>query len=141
MRYAVTVAAAVRRYAAHMARYSFTFFSDAYDGVIRALVTQHDYLPVTLALEPGNRADGSAVAVVCALDQFAVGGVTMLHADGQPLGQRIGYIRRADTGKTALAASLATAPAPISGSLQTGPDGACWVFVEDGTTSAYTVPF
>ncbi len=131
----------MRRYAAHMARYSFTFFSDAHQGVIRALVTQHDYLPVTLALEPGNATDGSAVAVVCALDQFTVGGVTMLHADGQPLGQRIGYIRRADTGKTALAASLATAPAPIPGSLENGPDGACWVFVEDGTTSADTVPF
>ena len=114
-----------------MARYSFIFFSDAHSEVICALVKQHDCLPVLLAIEPSNPADGSAVAVVCALERFVVGGCTMLREDGRVLGQRIGYVRRADDGKASLAAALANAPAPISGSLQIASDGACWVFVEE----------
>lgn len=105
-----------------MSRILFAPFSDAHTGVIRALVYEHDHLPVSLYREPDNRADAGAVAVVAALPPFVVGGQPVYSAS-EHVGQRIGYVSRIDAGKRELAALLDQQDAPIAASLVIeGPD-------------------
>ena len=105
-----------------MSRALFVPFSDARPGVIRALVHEHGRLPIYLDLEPDNRADPGAVAVVSSLPPFVVGGQAVFSGP-ERVGQRIGYIARADAGKRDLAALLAKQSAPIAASLVlSGPD-------------------
>ena len=99
-----------------MSRALFVPFSDARPGVIRALVHEHGRLPIYLYLEPDNRADPGAVAVVSSLPPFVVGGQAVFSGP-ERVGQRIGYIARADAGKRDLAALLAKQDAPMPASL------------------------
>lgn len=97
-------------------------FSDAHTGVIRALVYEHDHLPVSLYLEPDNPVDPGAVAVVSSLPQYIMGGQAVYSAS-EHVGQRIGYIARIDAGKRDLAALLDQQDVPIAASLVIdGPD-------------------
>lgn len=105
-----------------MTRAAFIIFSDARAGVIRALVHEHGRLPVFLYREQDNRVDPDAVAVVSTLPPFVVGGRPVYNAV-ERVGQRIGYVARADDGKRDLAALLAQQDAPIAASLVIdGPD-------------------
>lgn len=105
-----------------MTRALVAMFSDAYVGVIRALVHEHGRLPVTLHLEPDNRADAGAIAVVSNLAGYVVGG-RPVYSGPDRVGQRIAYISRMDAGKRDLAALLARQDAPIPANLVlSGPD-------------------
>ena len=106
-----------------MIRALVAMFSDAYVGVIRALVHEHGHLPVTLHLEPANRADCGAVAVVSTLSPYVVGGRTV-YSGSEHVGQRIGYIVRVDATKQHIAALLIRQDEPIHASLVI--DGANW---------------
>lgn len=101
-------------------------FSDSYSGVIRALVEKHDGLPVYLYRETNNPADAGAVAVVLDLPEFVVGGMTFyVRAEGRPelvVGQRIGYIARAEPSKQDLWDRLAQMDRPIRATLFTTRD-------------------
>lgn len=99
-----------------MTRTLFVPFSDARPGVIRALVHEHGRLAVTLHLEPSNPTDAGAVAVVSSLTAFVVGGRPVYNGPDQ-VGQRIGYIVRADAGKRDLAARLMDQDAPLAANL------------------------
>lgn len=105
-----------------MTRALFALFSDARPGVIRALVHEHGRLPIYLYREPDNRADPGAVAVVSSLPPFVVGGQAVFSGP-ERVGQRIGYIARAEAAKRDLAALLAQQEGPIAASLVlSGPD-------------------
>ena len=106
-----------------MTRAMFAPFSDAHFNVIKALVHEHGRLPVTLYREQDNRVDPDAVAVVSSLPAFVVGGRPVYNAL-ERVGQRIGYIARADDGKRDLAALLAQQDKPIAANLVI--DGADW---------------
>lgn len=99
-----------------MTRALFVPFSDARSSVITALVHEHGRLPVYLYREPDNHVDPGAVAVVSNLPLFVVGGRTV-YSGPDRVGQRIGYVRRADGGKRDLAARLDSQDAPIPASL------------------------
>lgn len=99
-----------------MTRALFVPFSDARPGVIRALVHEHGRLAVTLHLEPSNPTDAGAVAVVSSLTAFVVGGRPVYNGPDR-VGQRIGYVARADDGKRDLAALLAQQDKPLSANL------------------------
>lgn len=103
-------------------RAEIVLFSDARSAVIRALVRDHGYLPVTICLEPDNRADPKAVAIVSALPSFVVGGRSVYpageeSAGEESVGQRIGYVRRADPDRAAIAARIDVQDGPIEASL------------------------
>ena len=106
-----------------MTRALFIPFSDCRPGVIRALVHEHGRLAVTLYREQDNRVDPDAVAVVSSLPPFVVGGRPVYNAL-ERVGQRIGYIARADDGKRDLSALLAQQDKPIAANLVI--DGADW---------------
>lgn len=99
-----------------MTRALFVPFSDARPGVIRALVHEHGRLAVTLHLEPSNPTDAGAVAVVSSLTAFVVGGRPVYNGPDR-VGQRIGYIVRADAGQRDLAARLKAQDAPLAANL------------------------
>lgn len=101
-----------------MTRAMFAPFSDAHFNVIKALVHEHGRLPVTLYREQDNRVDPDAVAVVSNLPAFVVGGRPVYNAL-ERVGQRIGYVARADDGQRDLAALLARQDKPIAANLVT----------------------
>lgn len=101
-----------------MTRALFIPFSDCRPGVIRALLIEHGRLPVTLYREQDNRVDPDAVAVVSSLPPFVVGGRAVYNAL-ERVGQRIGYVARADDGQRDLAALLARQDKPIAANLVT----------------------
>jgi hypothetical protein len=99
-----------------MTRILFAPFSDCRLGVIRALLVEHGRLAVTLFLEQDNRADPHAVAVVSSLPPFVVGGQAVFSGP-ERVGQRIGYIARAEAAKRDLAALLAQQDEPLAANL------------------------
>ena len=112
-----------------MSRILFAPFSDCRLGVIRALVVEHGRLAVTLFLEQDNRVDPDAVAVVSNLPQYIVGG-RQVYSGPESVGQRIGYVSRADAGKRDLVALLTRQDAPIAARLVIdGPDW--WIELDD----------
>lgn len=97
-------------------RLQFSVWSTAHYRVIRALIAEHEGLPVTLYLEPDNIADSTAVCVVCdpELKPFVVGGeARYIGPDGkarQYIGQLIGYVARSDPAKGYVAAEVNVHP-------------------------------
>lgn len=116
-------------------RFRFAPFSDCHLAVIKALVLTHCELEVALYREPSNPADPAAVAVLSGLQPFVVGGKTVYRGSGharERIGQRIGYVSRADDGKRDLAARLDTLGAPLMATLHMddGPDFWIDLYVE-----------